>query len=87
MILKISHHGKGNRKAQQKRRREREKNRPAYQPIKVELIDGNFSHFPRAFCKSHNAFLTDGLINTHKCLQKACKGFLMLQEGDFEWIK
>jgi len=73
MTLKNRH--KGNRKAQQKRRKERLKNLPPKQDEKCELIDGNYSYYPVAFCKCHNAFLTQGLIDTHRCDKRHCTGF------------
>lgn len=66
---------KGNRKAQQKRRRERLKHLPPKQPAKVQLIDGNWTFYPDAFCKAHGAYLTQGLIDTHRCVKRQCKGF------------
>lgn len=66
---------KGNRKAQQKRRKERLKNRPPKQKEKVLLIDGNFSFYPDGFCKYYGAFLTQGLIDTHRCLHRKCPRF------------
>lgn len=67
--------GKGNRKAQQQRRRERLKYLPKRQDEKHELIDGNWSHYPVAYCACHSAFLTQGLIDTHRCVQRHCSGF------------
>ena len=73
MTLKNRH--KGNRKAQQRRRRERLKNLPPKQGMKHELIDGNYSFYPVAYCKCHSAFLTQGLIDTHRCEKRRCSGF------------
>lgn len=81
MILKNSN-GKGNRKAQRKRRKERLKNRPPKQKEKVLLIDGNFSFYPDAYCKWHGAFLTQGLIDTHRCLKRKCPRFKKVNEDD-----
>lgn len=71
----MNNHGKGNRKAQLKRKHERKKNLPPKQPSKVQLIDGNFSYYPIAYCKIHGAFLTQGLADTHRCIKRKCNGF------------
>lgn len=65
-------YGKGNIREQRKRRRKRLKNLPQKQPEMVALIDGNYSYYPYAFCKSKQAYLTLGLVNTHKCEKKHC---------------
>lgn len=62
----------GNRAKQHKRRRKRAKNLPEYREKSFELIDGNFSHYPRSYCAYHGAYLTDGLIETHRCIQRHC---------------
>ncbi len=69
----MSNHNKGNRKAQRKRRYERRKNLPPRQPEKVELIDGNFSHYPVAYCNYHGAYMTQGLVDAHRCIYRKCK--------------
>lgn len=66
--------GRGNVKAQRKRRRERLKNHPPRQAEKVQLYDGNWTFYPAAYCKIHGAYLTQGLIDTHKCQQRECQG-------------
>ena len=71
----MNHHGRGNRKAQQKRKRERMKHHPKKQPEKVLLIDGNYSYYPVAYCKIHGAYLTEGLANTHRCVKRHCNGY------------
>lgn len=68
--MKTKHRGK--MKEQQKRRKERLKDRPQYQPELYELIDGNLTHYPRAFCEWHGGWLSDGLIDTHRCEQRQC---------------
>lgn len=75
MILKNRGKGKGSIKAQHKRRKERLKNRPPKQDEKVLLIDGNFSFYPDGYCKYYGAFLTQGLIDTHRCLHRNCPRF------------
>lgn len=66
--------GHGNVKAQRKRRRERLKSKPPKQKLMVQLYDGNFTYYPVAYCKKHKAYLTQGLIDTHKCQQRECQG-------------
>lgn len=73
--MTLKNKGKGNRKAQQKRRRERLKQRPVKASNKVRLIDGNWSFYPAAFCAYHDGYLTQGLIDTHRCNKRNCKGF------------
>lgn len=74
MTLK-NNHGKGNRKAQQKRKRERMKLKIPKQSEKMELIDGNFSFYVVAECKIHGGYLTQGLVDTHRCEHRHCSGF------------
>ena len=73
MTLKIS--GKGNIKAQQRRRRERMKEKPKRLKTSVQLIDGNWSFYAVAFCACHGGYLTQGLIDTHRCKKRHCSGF------------
>lgn len=68
----MSNHNKGNRKAQMKRRYERKKARPKRQKEKHLLIDGNFSFYPAAYCKHYQAWLTVGLLETHRCSERQC---------------
>lgn len=74
-----SRKGHGNVKAQKERRRARLKNRPHKQAEKVQLYDGNMSYYPAAYCKIHGAYLTQGLIDTHRCAHRQCRGL--------EWIE
>ena len=68
---------KGNVKAQRKRRRKALKERKKMKPAEteVQLIDGNYTLYPAAYCKRHGGYLTQGLINTHRCDKRNCKGF------------
>jgi hypothetical protein len=75
MTLKNKHKGKGNRIAQCRRKKERLKNRPPKAEEKALLIDGNYSFYPKGFCKYHGAYLTQGLIDTHRCLHRNCPKF------------
>lgn len=70
-----SNHGKGNKKAQNKRKRERRKHLPPKQQEKVVLIDGNLSYYPIAYCAIHGAYLTEGLVDTHRCVKRKCNGY------------
>lgn len=74
MTLKHSP-GKGNKKEQQKRRRQRWQNRPEKQKEQVELIDGNWSFYPIGECTRYNGYLTQGLCDTHHCLERDCPRF------------
>jgi len=77
-----NHHNKGDRKAQRKRQRERRKHLPQKQTQKVMLIDGNLSYYPIAYCRVHGGYLTEGLIDTHRCTKRKCDGFEALDGGD-----
>lgn len=70
---------KGNWEAQQKRRKKRLQNRPKPQKEKVQLIDGNWSFYPVAECRCHGAYLTQGLVDTHRCIERQCSGFKVLE--------
>lgn len=76
----MSNHGKGNRKAQQKRHRERKKNLPQKQPKMVQLIDGNFSYYPVAYCCIHGGYLTQELADTHRCTKRHCRRYKTIEE-------
>lgn len=73
--LKSKTKGKGNIKAQNKRKRERLKHRIYMEPWDeaVELIDGNFSHYPCGYCIRYHSYLTQGLMDTHGCLKYHCR--------------
>lgn len=72
----MNNHGRGNVKAQRKRRNRRiRSNLPPRQPVAVQLIDGNFTHYPTAYCRTHQAYLTKGLEDTHRCVQRQCVGY------------
>ncbi|MCQ2608949.1 MAG: hypothetical protein MJ197_09735 [Bacteroidales bacterium] len=45
------------------------------QKMQYELIDGNMSYYPYAYCKRKGAFLTKGLANTHRCECRKCEQF------------
>lgn len=72
---------KGNLKAQKQRRKARKKklDKPPKQPVPYQLIDGNMSYYPIAFCSVHTGYLTAGLINTHKCNRRRCRQLKPLQ--------
>lgn len=49
------------------------KHLPQRQPLKYQLIDGNFTHYPVAYCEFHQLWLTEGLMNTHRCEPRKCR--------------
>ena len=75
--------GKGNKRAQNLRRKarlsafyERYKfNNPNIKSRSFELIDGNMSYYPVAFCQHHGAYMTEGLVKCHRCDKRHCKYF------------
>lgn len=82
VVKKTLKNNKGNRKAQRKRRKARLKTRPPKQEEKVLLIDGNYSYYPVAFCKFHKAFLTQGLMEVHRCPQRKCPRFRKVVQNE-----
>ena len=62
----------GNVKAQRKRRKKMIR-QVARLPDEYLLIDGNWSHYPVAYCKRKDAYITQGLINTHRCDKRKCE--------------
>ena len=79
--MTLKNKGRGNRKAQRERRRERLKHLPKKRTEKVQLIDGNWTFYPVAYCKVHGGFLTQGLIETHRCGHRQCRGFVEDEES------
>ena len=69
------HKGRGDRKAQQKRRRERMKRLPQACPERVRLIDGNLSFYPVGWCRRYKGYLTQGLMDVHGCIHLKCPRF------------
>lgn len=47
-----------------------EQGRKAYR-----LIDKNLALNPVAYCRVHHGYLTKGLMKTHRCMQRQCRGF------------
>ena len=84
IILKTKHKGKGNVKAQRKRRKQRLKRLPPRWNNEVLLIDGNFSFYPVAYCLYHKAFMTHGLVDTHRCEQRNCPRLRKVTKHDEE---
>ena len=72
---------RGNRRAQRQRRKVRRKflPKPPRQQVQYQLIDGNMTYYPTAFCSAHTGYLTAGLINTHRCRKRHCKALKPLQ--------
>lgn len=68
---------KGNYKAQRKRRRKRLKNSVVKKEKNYELIDGNISFRAVAECKHYNGYLTEGLIETHRCRERNCSALII----------
>lgn len=78
MTLKTK--GKGNVKAQRKRRRQRLRTANTKRATKpYQCIDNNFTWYPTAYCERYKGALTEGLINVHRCREKGC---MKLREGD-----
>jgi len=69
---KANNHGKGNVKAQ---RRNRKINNRGIRRLRDEflMIDGNFTHFPVAFCSHYDGYITNNMLLRHNCMCK-CEG-------------
>ena len=78
MILK-NNHGKGDRKGQRKRRKERMKHSVPKTKEMYYCIDGNMTNHPVAYCTYHHGVLTEGLMCVHRCKERKC---VRLREGD-----
>ena len=47
--------------------------------LEFVCIDGNVAKYNvQAYCKFKGAFLTTGLQNTHRCIERGCKGYTPL---------
>lgn len=66
--------GQGNVKEQRKRRK-RMKKAVARSPDEFLLIDGNWSHYPYAYCKRKDGYLTLGLVQLHHCDTRQCEQY------------
>lgn len=62
----------GNRKAQRARRKARADSLPICRKQQYQLVDGNYSHYPAAYCKRMKGYLTVGLVETHRCTERKC---------------
>ncbi len=70
------------RRKQRQRRKERLKNRPPKRSVQYELIDGNWSFYPVAECRCHGGYLTRGLADTHRCMQRHCTGYRVMADDE-----
>jgi len=78
--LKTKEFHKGNKKAQNKRRKARLKKRPPKREYEYELIDGNYSRYPVGYCRYRKGYLSVGLMETHRCNERRCTRFLVMDE-------
>jgi hypothetical protein len=74
-------YGKGNRKLQRKRHR-RNNHGIKRQDSLYELIDGNMSYFPYAYCRYHKGYLTKNMVILHKCGEKRCNKYIAFKEKE-----
>lgn len=73
-------YGKGNRHAQQRRRRKN--NRPVQSQLEEYLlIDGNYSNKPYKYCKYYKGFLTRNLMIRHNCVENGCSNLINFEEA------
>lgn len=78
--------GRGNRKEQRKRYKKRKKTVDYFEE-EFDLIDGNFTHYPVGFCKFYDGFLSEGLEEVHKCIEKGCYRFMSMEQWKQELLK
>lgn len=62
------------RNIQQRRRRKNNRGVPK-SDLWFEMIDGNCTHQPYAYCKSKGGYLTKNMAICHGCEAKHCTGF------------
>lgn len=65
---------KGDRRAQRRRRRKNNKNTERQQEL-FQMIDGNGTYYPYAYCKCHKGYLTANMAKRHKCKSRSCPHF------------
>ena len=66
------HKGHGDVHGHRKRRR-RNLNEHLYREDEYELIDGNTTHYPSAYCNRYAGYLTMNLEQVHGCAKKGCQ--------------
>ena len=55
------------------------KQRPDGLKKKVQLLDGNWSFYPVAYCTHHGGYLTQGLVDTHRCDKRQCSRYKVIE--------
>lgn len=53
-----------------KRKRRRKTKGVKRQQLQYQLIDGNMSYYPVAFCSRYDGWLTNAMIEVHGCRDK-----------------
>ena len=66
------HRGHGNIKAQRKRKK-LYRDYSLYTPELYEMIDGNMTHYPYAYCTFKHGYLTKAMAACHRCEERGCK--------------
>lgn len=61
--------GRGNKKEQNRRKRERYKRLPKRQPYAFDSIDGNPTYYPVGYCKYKKSWLSIGQYECHRCYE------------------
>ena len=76
---------KRQRKRNRKNRRRNNYNIPR-QEYTYDMIDGNKTYYPYAYCIYRKGYLTKSLAETHQCEQRQCKSFeLFIIGGKKQW--
>lgn len=77
--------GKGNVK---KQRKNHKANKHTVRQIKpYEMIDGNLTYQPYAYCTYYNGWLTKAMANRHRCEKRHCERFELLDPQSGEVYK
>lgn len=72
------HHGRGDRQGQNKRRKINHKVRLLDEPH--EMIDGNFTRRPVAYCTFYKGYLTKNMSDRHKCECRNCPRYKKMDD-------
>ncbi len=72
---------KGNKHAQNKRRKQRRLS-AVKQDREFCLVDGNYSYYAVAYCYRMRGFLTQGLVDTHRCKERKCYRYVEMAQID-----
>ena len=70
-----SNGGRAMTNKQYRKRRNLANNNVPRAPDYCDLIDGNYSRYIVGYCKRKGGYLTQGLVNVHKCDKRHCEQY------------